>query len=120
MVSEPPTLAPPLPPPPRGSYRQPRTAPPLTPPSVPTAPTSPAYAAGFGTLEMRVLPAGAHVTIDGQVWQSADGRRFVIEVSVGRHHVEAYLEGYRRFSTDVEVREGEITPLNVSLTKGGG
>jgi len=118
VASERPSLAPPVPPPPPGSYRQPRTAPPLTPPPASATPPSPAHAEGFGTLELQVQPAGAQVTIDGQLWQSSDGRRFVIEVSAGRHHVEASLEGYRRFSTDVEIREGEITPLNVSLTKG--
>jgi hypothetical protein len=114
--SEPPNFAPPLPPPPPGSYQQPRTAPPLNPPD---RTEDPNRAEGYGTLDLQVMPMGAAVTIDGQTWQSADGRRFVIETAAGRHHVEVTLTGYRTFSTDVDIRDGEVTPINVSLTKGG-
>lgn len=112
--SEPPRVAPPLPPPPPGSYRGPRTPPP---PVNPGRPLPPVLAEGFGTLELMVLPAGAKITIDDDVWQSADGRRFVIEVASGRHHIEISLEGYNRFSKDIEVRDGEISTLNVILSK---
>lgn len=122
-ASEPPTVAPPLPPPPPGSYRQPRTSPPLqAQPLLPPAnapPANPTRAEGFGTLELQVVPAGATVTIDGEIWQSSDGRRFVIEIAAGRHRLEVTLEGYKRFATDVEIREGAVTPVNVSLTRGG-
>lgn len=115
--SEPPNVAPPVPPPPPGSYVRPRTAPPLEPPA---QPASPARAQGFGTLEIQVMPIGASVVIDGQTWQSSDSRRFVIEAAVGRHHVEVTLPGYKTFSTDVDIRDGVVTPINVSLTRGGG
>jgi PEGA domain len=36
-------------------------------------------------------------------------------VSEGTHHVEVRRDGYETFSTDVTVRRGETTPLNVSL-----
>lgn len=118
-VSELPRLAPPVPPPPPGSFEPPRRPPPVPPPPPPppaTGRTSPAE--GFGTLNVRVLPAGAQLMIDGEAWVSSDGEHFVIEVTAGTHLVEASLKGYQRFSAEVEVRDGETTPLNVSLAKG--
>jgi hypothetical protein len=69
--SEPPPVAPPVPPvppPPDGSCRAPRRAPPTPGPA--TVPARPAE--GFGTLEIRVQPIGADVTIDGERWLSSD------------------------------------------------
>jgi hypothetical protein len=112
VKSEPPPVAPAVPPPPPGSYRQPKTAPPL---STPPAPAR--VAVGYGTLQIRVQPGGAEVTIDGQRWTSADGQHFVVEVSAGTHLVEAALSGYQRYSAEVLVRDGETTFLNVSLSR---
>ena len=115
-VSEPPVLAPPVPPPPPGTYRSPRTPARVQPP--PAAQPVPAPAAGFGTIDLRVQPAGARVTIDGQAWVSSDGQHFVVEVAAGVHFVEISLEGYRRYAAEVEVFDGQALPLNVSLPKG--
>ena len=115
-VSEPPTLAPPIPEPPVGTYTPPRTRGPMPLPST----TAPATAAlGYGTLSFHVQPAGSEVWIDGERWASADGNRFVIEVSADTHRVEVVKNGYRTYSTDVVVRDGETTPLNVSLMREG-
>jgi uncharacterized membrane protein len=72
--------------------------------------------AGYGTIAVRVQPGSADVTIDGEPWSSSDAERLVVEVSPGRHHVEVHKNGYRPLSADVDVRSGETTPLNVSLS----
>jgi hypothetical protein len=74
-------------------------------------------ARGFGSLAIRVQPAGAEVLIDGERWEGIEGRPLIVQVAGGRHRVEVRLEGYEPFSTDVEVREGESVPLNVSLPR---
>jgi hypothetical protein len=110
--SEPPTVAPQVPPPPPGSYRSP-----VAPGPLPAPTQAPVVAVGFGTLDLRVQPAGAEVRIDGTPWASSDPGHFVVEVSEGRHRVDVFMPGYRRFSTEIDVREGATTPLNVSLPR---
>lgn len=112
QASEPPPVAPPVPPPPDGSYRAPRTSPrrPLPPP-VPV----PLEAEGFGTLAIHVQPSNAEVRVDGERWESSDAGQFELHLPAGRHRVEIGLQGFRRYTTDVDVRDGESTPLNVSL-----
>ena len=114
-ASEPPPYAAPIPPPPPGSYRQPRSAPPV---AAPQAGSRPPQAAGFGTLDLRVQPPTAELTIDGQAWLTSDAGHFVVQVPVGAHHVEVSQPGYRRFSVDLAVADGETAPLNVSLMRG--
>jgi hypothetical protein len=75
---------------------------------------------GFGSLVIRVQPAGADVLIDGERWQGPEGsERLVIQVSEGSHRVEVRKEGYVPFSTTVRVRGGETAPVNVSLPPRG-
>lgn len=78
-------------------------------------------AARESALAIRVQPSGAIVRIDGERWDDQDGRdaRLVVQVSEGRHVVEVERDGYERFTTEVEVREGETRPLNISLRRGG-
>jgi hypothetical protein len=109
--SEPPMVAPPLPPPPHGSYQPPRTP---APPTAP-APGPVRTAEGYGTLEIRVLPVTAEVTVDGERWLSSDEGRYVLQLAPGAHRVEAALAGHQTFSTEVTVTEAGTTPLNVSL-----
>jgi hypothetical protein len=111
-TSELPEVAPPVPAPPPGTYRAPVT------PSRGPAPgpaTRRAEAAGFGTLDLFVQPVSADVLVDGQRWVTSEEGHFVIQVPAGRHRVEVSTSGYRHFTADVDVREGEPTPLNVSL-----
>lgn len=132
-ASEPPPEAPPVPPPPPGSAMPPRTprhmppgAPPMPPPGMPppgpeTPPMPPVRgqveAGEFGTLAIRVQPADAEITIDGERWQtSGEGAPLTVHVAAGSHRVEIEKSGYRRFSADVQVRPGETMPLNVSLS----
>jgi hypothetical protein len=127
-TSEIPSLAPPVPPPPPGSAMMPRPpqfggpvpGPPVQGPPVQGPPMQgPAVqvAPGFGTLALRVQPADAEVTIDGERWNtSSPGARLVVQLSAGRHHVEVRKAGYGTFSTDITVQPGDTTPLNVSLS----
>jgi hypothetical protein len=72
-------------------------------------------AVGFGTLDLYVQPATAEVTLDGQRWVSSDEGHFMVQVPAGKHRVEVSKSGYRQFTTEIEIREGEAVPLNVSL-----
>jgi hypothetical protein len=110
-ASEPPMLAPAVPAPPPGSYRMPRTQPPL---SVPLGITAQPVL-GAGTLDLRVQPETAVVLIDGRRWMSSEGAHFVVQLPAGTHRIEVTEIGYQRFTTDVIVKDGETAALNVSL-----
>ena len=93
-------------------------------PAEPAAPPPPENMAeqgqGYGSLVVRVQPAGADVVIDGERWQGPEGsERLVVQVSEGSHRVEVRKEGYVPFSTTVRVRSGETAPVNVSLPPKG-
>jgi hypothetical protein len=113
VASELPELAPAIPAPPAGSYQLPAT-PPRTQPS-PAAPRA-LVAVGSGTLDLYVQPSTAEVMINGQRWVSSDADHFVVQIPVGKHRVDVSKAGYRPFATDIEIRDGETLPLNVSLT----
>ncbi|HYM24220.1 MAG TPA: PEGA domain-containing protein [Vicinamibacterales bacterium] len=73
-------------------------------------------AEAYGTLSIRVQPADAEILIDGQVWRGpATSDRLVVDVADGKHSVEIRKAGYIGYVTEVQVRRGETTPLNVSL-----
>lgn len=74
---------------------------------------------GTGTIAIRVQPADAVVLVDGERWQSS-GDRLDIQVTAGAHRIEVQKDGYQPFSTNVQVRAGETSGLNISLTKSGG
>jgi hypothetical protein len=113
--SELPDMAPPIPPPPEGSYRMPATSSAVPAPAH-TEPTPTAEAVGFGTLDVFVQPGNAELTIDGHKWVSSEEGHFVVQLGAGTHRVEVSRAGYRTFAADIEVRDGETTPLNVGLT----
>src|SRR5437867_507766 len=75
-----------------------------------------APAAGYGTLAIRVQPSDAEILIDGEKWRGPDAQdRLVVDVSEGPHTVQISKAGYRTYVTDIQVRRGETSPLNVSL-----
>jgi len=71
-----------------------------------------------GSIALRVQPGDAAITIDGEQWNGTQELDpLVVQLGVGTHTVEIRKDGYRTYITDVTVRPGETTPLNVSLTK---
>jgi len=71
-----------------------------------------------GSLSIRVQPANADVFIDGARWEGAAGdQRLVVQVAPGLHHVEARSEGYRTYQSDITVRPGETSTVNISLSR---
>lgn len=88
-------------------------------PGVPSTPVDPANRSeDYGSLSLRVQPGDARVLIDGEPWEGSAGAgdRLVVQVAAGRHVVEVQREGYRSYITEVTVRPGETTTLNVALT----
>ena len=109
--AEPPDVAPPVPPPPSGTYR-----PPVTPPRAqPAPPQSPTSAVSLGTLDLRVAPADVDVTIDGEPWATADEGHFVVQLPVGKHRLELKKVGQFRLGTDIVINEGETNTLELTL-----
>jgi hypothetical protein len=67
-------------------------------------------------LTIKSQPGDAEVSIDGENWRGPGGQdRLIIELAEGSHTVEIRKPGYRTYVTQVEIRRGEATPLNVSL-----
>jgi hypothetical protein len=126
---EPRPQAPPPPPPTQYAPGAPPEGPP--PPAYPPAPAPRAPAgrgvppppyeprgqqSGYGSLAVRVQPNDAEVSIDGEAWRAPVGQeRLIVELADGSHTVEIRKSGYRTYVTQVEVRRGTTTPLNVSL-----
>jgi len=118
-------INPPMPPqgggppqmPPMGRGPAGRRMPPQTRPEPPQPETQRGAQAGtFGTLAIRVQPGDAEVSIDGDQWRGPEGRdQLLVDVAAGSHTVEIRKSGFRTYVTQVEVRRGETTPLNVSL-----
>ena len=79
---------------------------------------APRDASNVGALVIRVQPGDAEIVIDGERWRGPEGEeRLVVQLPEGPHRVEVQKDGFVRFSSDVQVRRGETTPLNVSLTR---
>jgi hypothetical protein len=75
-------------------------------------------AEGFGTLVLHVQPREAEVSIDGQRWVTSGAGEFEIQLPAGRHRIEVRLDGFQRFTSEVDVRDDGPTPVNISLTRG--
>jgi uncharacterized membrane protein len=72
----------------------------------------------FGSIAIRIQPGDATITIDGERWEAtSDQDRLVVQLGAGTHTIEIRRDGYRTYITDIDVRRGETTPLNVSLTR---
>jgi PEGA domain len=114
-----PTVPPGPPGPPGPPARGPagrRMPPPQQPPPPPAQPGQRPEASAYGSIAIRVQPADADILIDGEKWRGPEAQdRLVIDVAEGRHTIEIQKSGYRAYVTDVQVRRGETTTLNVSL-----
>lgn len=70
----------------------------------------------YGSLAIRVQPGNATVLIDGERWDGPQGQeRLIVELPEGAHRVQIQREGFDSYASDVTIRRGETTPLNVSL-----
>ncbi len=70
-----------------------------------------------GTVALRVQPDDAEILIDGERWAGgSDEERLVVQLAEGQHRIDVQKDGYRRVTLDVQVRRGETTPVNVSLS----
>jgi PEGA domain-containing protein len=70
----------------------------------------------LGTLAIRARPANAEVRVDGERWVTPENNdALLIQLPPGRHTIDIRAPGYRPYTTIVDIRRGETTPLNVSL-----
>lgn len=109
-----PDVAPPVPPPPEGTYTPPRGAPPVP----PSPPMGPPRDSATGWLELHVQPAAATVLVDGERWVSSGEGIFELQLPVGTHRIEVTTPGYRAYIGTIEIHDDERTPLHVSLARG--
>ena len=101
------------PPPPPGERG--RTMPPPERPGDRRAPDS----NSFGTLNVRVQPGDAVVVIDGEKWDSPEGgSRLSVQLSAGSHRIEVRKDGFKPYTSTVQIRPGETQALNISLPPG--
>jgi hypothetical protein len=88
-------------------------------PPMPEGRTGGNPAAGFGTLNLRVQPGDAVVQIDGEKWDNPDGgSRLVVQLAAGPHQIEVRKDGYRPYSTTIQIHAGEPQTINVVLPQG--
>lgn len=72
----------------------------------------------FGTLAIRVQPAGAEILIDGEPWQAPAGDdQLRVDLAEGTHRLEIRKDGYKSYSSEIRIVGGRTWPLNVSLSK---
>lgn len=113
------TLAPGEPEPvrPQGTTTQPARAQGTRPGGAPAPerPTSPSPEGAAGSIAIRVQPGDAEILIDGERWTGGGDDRLVVQLSPGTHQIDVRKDGYRSFTTEITVRPGESSPLNVSL-----
>lgn len=110
----------PVGPPPGGPGRYPPPPPRSGPPPAGRASQGPppGPASESGTVSVRVQPANADVFIDGERWEGPSaGERLTVEVSRGTHRLEVRREGYRTYQSEIDVRPGETSTLNISLSR---
>lgn len=87
----------------------------------PPMPVEPADPSAYGTLSLRVQPAngaGTAILIDGERWQTpTSSEQLLVRLAEGKHHIEIRRPGFATFVSDVDIRRGVATPLNVSLVR---
>ena len=71
----------------------------------------------YGTLYIQVRPPDAEILIDGEKWTGSEGTSLQVQLAPGTHRVEIRSPQRETFVSQVTIRPGETTPLNVSLTR---
>ena len=75
-----------------------------------------AAAQQFGTLAIQARPAGVEILVDGEHWTgNGETGPLLVQLAPGSHRIEIRAQGRRPYVSDVTIRAGETTPLNVSL-----
>jgi hypothetical protein len=111
----PPNGTPPGPLPARGRVGR-RGPPPPSPPPAETPPGADGQPSSrTGTLSLRVEPPDAEVLIDGAPWRGVSAERVVVDLSDGQHNIQVRKQGFVGYLTDVQIRRGETTTLDVNL-----
>jgi PEGA domain-containing protein len=81
---------------------------------------NPPQAQTMGGLSFEIAPSDARVIIDGD--DVGDVGQFTprsapLGLRVGRHHLDIVANGYRTMSSDVDVRAGEVIPLQGQMER---
>ncbi len=77
---------------------------------------APAEASARGTLSLSLQPGDAEVLVDGTPWNGGPAQdHLTIDLSEGRHNIQIRKRGYVGYLTDVQIRPGETTSLDVKL-----
>lgn len=84
-------------------------------PASPEQPPAGAASKETGRLSLRVQPPDADVLIDGEPWHGTAADQIGVDLSEGRHNVQVRKPGFVGYLTDVQVRRGETTTLDVTL-----
>lgn len=75
-------------------------------------------ASPYGILAVRIDPPDAQVFIDGEAWEAVAGQaELVVHLPAGWHTLEVRKDGYRPFSTKIEVGEGQRMRLRAELER---
>jgi hypothetical protein len=95
----------------------PPSLPPSPPPSdAPPPPTgSRSSADAYGAVRIRVQPGHDLVLIDGERWNGGSADEMEVQLPPGRHTIEVRKDGYRDYLTEISVKAGETTKLDVAL-----
>ena len=71
---------------------------------------------GRGTLALSIQPGDAELIVDDAPWKNDNGSgTLTIDLSEGRHNIQIRKAGYVGYLTDVQIRAGQTTTLDVQL-----
>ena len=84
-------------------------------PGVPPLP-GPVDPNAHGTLSLALDPVDAEVLVDGSPWRgAASGDHLTLDLTEGRHNIQIRKPGFVGYLTDVQIRRGQTTNLEVKL-----
>jgi hypothetical protein len=99
-------------PPPQGF---PPNGPENPPPPPPGADGRPDASNGRGSLALTLQPGDVEVLVDGTPWRNDGGERLTIDLAEGHHNIQIRKSGFVGYLTDVQIRRGETTTLDIQL-----
>ena len=84
--------------------------------ALPRVPSGESVPNGTGRLMIRVQPSDADIRIDGQPLEATPGENSTaLDISEGRHVVQVRKAGYVGYLTEIDVRTGETSNVEVTL-----